>query len=99
MKEKDVITLAEDLDYLLVSEINHDNEKYFLAMGIDQDNIYAEDHCFFKVGEDENGEFVEEVEDEKLINKLYLICATEESLLEFPELADKLLEYDKEDSN
>ena len=42
---------------------------------------------------------VEEVEDEKLINKLYLICATEESLLEFPELADKLLEYDKEDSN
>ena len=56
MQERDVITLSEGLDYLLVSEIEHESEKYFLAMGIDQDNIYIEDHCFFKVGIDEKGE-------------------------------------------
>ena len=32
MQERDVITLSEGLDYLLVSEIEHESEKYFLAM-------------------------------------------------------------------
>ena len=91
MQERDVITLSEGLDYLLVSEIEHESEKYFLAMGIDQNNIYIEDHCFFKVGIDEKGEeYLEEVEDEKLIKTLYLIVTTEEGLKAYPELADIL---------
>lgn len=95
MQEKDVITLSEGLDYLLVKEIEHENEKYFLAMGIDQDNIYIEDHCFFKVLKNEKDEeYLEEIEEEKLLRSLYLIMATEESLDEFPELADVILKGD-----
>jgi len=91
MQERDVITLSEGLDYLLVSEIEHESEKYFLAMGIDQNNFYIEDHCFFKVGKDENGkEYLEEVEDKKLLKILYLIVTTEEGLKAYPELADIL---------
>lgn len=95
MQERDVITLSEGLDYLLVKEIKHENEKYFLAMGIDQDNLYIEDHCFFKVLKDENNEeYLEEIEDEKLNKILYLIITTEESLEEYPELADIILKGD-----
>lgn len=96
MQERDVITLEENLDYLLVKEIEHENNKYFLAMGIDEENIYVEDHFFLTVGKDEKGEYVEEVEDEKLIQQLYIICAADEALDEFPELADIIL---KEGSN
>ena len=95
MQERDVITLSEGLDYLLVSEIEHESEKYFLAMGIDQDNLYIEDHCFFKVLKDEKGEeYLEEVEDEKLLKILYLLITTEASLEEYPELADLILKGD-----
>ena len=91
MKERDVITLEEGLDYLIVKEFEFENQTYFLAMGIDEENIYTEDHCFLTVGEDEKGEYVEEVEDKELLNKLYIIMSTEEALDEFPELADILL--------
>ena len=53
MQERDVITLDENLDYLLVKELEFEDNKYFLAMGIDEDNIYAEDHFFLTVGTDE----------------------------------------------
>lgn len=91
MKEKDVITLDEGLDYLIVKEFEFEDKTYYLAMGIDEDNIYTEDHCFLTTGSDEKGEYVEEVEDEELLNKLYIIIAADESLDEFPELADILL--------
>ena len=91
MKERDVITLDEGLDYLIVKEFEFEKEKYYLAMGIDDENIYTKDHCFLTYGKDDKGEYVEEVEDKELINKLYIIAAAEESLDEFPELADILL--------
>ena len=96
MQERDVITLDDNLDYLLVKEINFEDVKYFLAMGIDEDNIYADDHFFLTVGNDDNGEYIEEVEDETIIQKLYVLAAAEEALDEFPGLADIIL---KEGSN
>lgn len=91
MQERDVITLDENLDYLLVKELEFEENKYFLAMGIDEENVYADDHFFLTVGEDEKGEYVEEVEDEELIQKLYILCAAEEAIDEFPDLADIIL--------
>ena len=91
MKKRDVITLAEGLDYLILKKFEFENKTYFLAMGIDEKNIYTEDHFFFTKNSDENGEYIEEIEDKELINKLYIIIAADESLDEFPELADILL--------
>ena len=42
MKERDVITLDEGLDYLIVKEFEFENETYYLAMGIDEENRSAE---------------------------------------------------------
>jgi hypothetical protein len=38
MKERDVITLDEGLDYLIVKEFEFEGETYYLAMGIDEEN-------------------------------------------------------------
>ena len=96
MKVQDVITLEEGLEYLLLTEVEHEDKKYFLAMGVEDDKIITEDHFFCTPGKDENGDFIDEVTDEELIKKLYILLATTEALDEFPEIANKLLQ---EDSN
>ena len=94
MKVQDVITLEEGLEYLLLAEVEFEEKNYFLAIGIEDDKIYTEDHFFCTAGHDEEGDFVDEVTDENLIQKLYILLATSEALEQFPEIADKLLQGD-----
>jgi hypothetical protein len=94
MKVQDVITLEEGLEYLLLTEIEYEDKNYFLAVAVEDENIYIEDHFFCTTGHDEEGDFIDEVMDKDLIQKLYVLLATSEAIEEFPEIADKLLEGD-----
>ncbi len=94
MKVQDVITLEEGLEYLLITEVELDDKNYFLAMGIEDDSILAEDHFFCTAGKDEEGDYIDEVTDEETIQKLYVLLATTEALDSFPEIADKLIQAD-----
>lgn len=94
MQVQDVITLEDNLEYLLVTEIELDNQNYFLAVGVEGENIYTEDHFFCKSVKEEDGEYIDEVTDELTIKTLYNLLAAQESMEEFPEIIDKIIEED-----
>lgn len=69
MKVDEKITLEDDSEFLLLSESVIENQKYFLAVEIKNEN--PTDHYeLFKEVKDGDDFLVEEVEDEELRNKL-----------------------------
>lgn len=93
MEIRDIITLDNGADYLLVEEYELDNNKFFLAVGVDEEEALLDDQNIqiLYAGEDEEGEFVEVVEDEKILQQIYAAILTEEVAEDDPEFANKVI--------
>lgn len=71
MKENDIIVLENDERYTLLKEIKYEGDRYFMAAGIDKDeNIDRKKIAILKHVKEKDGDYVEIVKDENLINKL-----------------------------
>lgn len=71
MTVNDIIVLENDERYTLLEETIKDGEKYFLAASIDDDeNIDSNKLVLLKLDQAEDGDYVEIVNDEKLIIEL-----------------------------
>ena len=67
MTEGDVITLEDNTQYILINETELDDKKYFSAMQIDENGQFDKDSlAFFEYVTENNEEYLEDVEDEKL---------------------------------
>lgn len=71
MKVNDIIILENEERYTLLQETKHENETYFLSAGIDeQENIDYKKLAILKLVKEEDGDYVEVVNDEQLIKEL-----------------------------
>lgn len=70
MKLTDVITLEDDKNYLLFDELEYNNEVYFAAMGINEEDVDGSDVMFVKPGVDEEGDYIDVIEEEGLFMHL-----------------------------
>lgn len=71
MKLNDIIVLDNEDKYTLLKEVEKDGSKYYLAAGVDKDNhINRKVIVIIKVVHEEDGDYIEIVEDEKLLKTL-----------------------------
>lgn len=71
MKIDDVIVLENNEQYTLLDECEKDGNKYFLAAGVTPDgHINKKLIVILKVNHEEDGDYVEIVENEKLLKEL-----------------------------
>lgn len=71
MKVNDIIVLENDERYTLLEKTTKDEKNYFLAAGIDeQENIDHTNLVLLEVFTEEDGDYVELVDDPELITQL-----------------------------
>jgi hypothetical protein len=71
ISENVIIVLENKERYIVLNEINYEENKYYLLMGIDDNNdVISSKVVFIKTEEDENGLFIVKINDELLIKKL-----------------------------
>ena len=71
MKLNDIIVLDNDEQYTLLKETEKDDNKYYFAAGVDADGHVDEKKLVvLKLIHEEDGDYVEIVEDEDLLNEL-----------------------------
>lgn len=100
MKEQDIITLDNNKEYLLIDELAREEKQYFFAVEVINGNVCKTDsYIFLEAGEDEMGEYIEEVTDEKLFKELLLAELTREVTDEYPEIRQEIESMIEEDSN
>lgn len=101
MKVEDVITLDNDAKYLLLDELDYKDEKYFYAVGVyDNQEFDYDDYLFFKVGVDQEGEYVEKVDEGPIYRDLLTIIVADSATDGDDALRDALLEsLEKLDAN
>lgn len=92
MNEKDVITLDNGINYLIVDKYELLEGEFYLAVGIDKDEELDPDNIqILYLGEDEEGEFIEIVEDEKIIKDVYSQILIEVAADENPDIEEELI--------
>ena len=71
MKLNDIIVLDNDEQYTLLKETERDGDKYYFAAGVDQEG-HDDDKVIviLKLIHEEDGDYVEIVEDEKQLKEL-----------------------------
>ena len=71
MKLNDIIVLDNDEQYTLLKETEKDDNKYYFAAAVDADGHVDEKKLVvLKLIHEEDGDYVEIVEDEDLLNEL-----------------------------
>lgn len=71
MKKTDMIILENQDKFTLISEIEKEGNKYFLAGKLDEnDNLDTKSYQVFKAIKTDDGEYVETIVDEKLLEIL-----------------------------
>ena len=71
MKLNDIIVLDNDEQYTLLKETEKDGDKYYFAAGVDKDGHVSEKIIvILKLIHEDDGDYVEIVEDEKLLEEL-----------------------------
>lgn len=65
-----VITLANDVDVLLLDKVMHENEKYFLAVALNEDKEPTDEYAILKEILEGDKTFVEKLEDPNFLAKL-----------------------------
>lgn len=91
MKENDLVTLDDGKRYLLANEVDlEENGKYFLAVEANSEGLNFKNSMFFKAGEDEEGEYLDDVINPDEIRALIGVVMGKEIIEARPELADEL---------
>ncbi|MBR4231176.1 MAG: DUF1292 domain-containing protein [Bacilli bacterium] len=71
MKLNDIIVLDNNEQYTLLKETEKDGNKYYFAAGVDQEgHVNQSILVILKLIKEEDGDYVEVVEDEDLLNEL-----------------------------
>lgn len=67
MKVNSVITLDDDVNVLILDETVFEGEKYYYVVALDDNNEPQEDYAYLKEIIENDGKYVEKVEDPNLI--------------------------------
>lgn len=94
MKERDVITLEDNSNYLILDEIEYEGRTYYLGVRALEDDLDYKDFKFFEYGVDEAGPYADEVLDDNLFKSLYTIELASESCELFPHFEKAFLKED-----
>lgn len=71
MEINKIVKLSSDEKYIVLNELNYNNNLYYLTMGLVSDNEYDSSKVIiFKEEKDESGFFVEKVIDSNLLYEL-----------------------------
>lgn len=71
MKVNDIIILENEERFTLLAETLHENSRYFLAMGIDEQEVIDKNKiAVLKLVEEPDGAYVELVKNQELLTKL-----------------------------
>ena len=92
MEPKDLITLDNDITYLIVDEYEYNEDKFYLSVAVDENNELDPDNIrILYAGEDEEGEFVEIVEDETVLTAIYSMMLVDYSIDKDPNIQEELI--------
>ena len=92
MEPKDLITLDNDITYLIVDEYEYNEDKFYLSVAVDENNELDPDNIrILYAGEDEEGEFVEIVEDETVLTAIYCMMLVDYSIDKDPNIQEELI--------
>lgn len=73
-----IITLSNDEKYMVLNEVDYENERYFLVMGIDENKeIISSKVAIFKEEIENNDVYVKKVKDSKAILELTKILKSQ----------------------
>lgn len=70
MKIKDIITLEDNLDYLILDIITKNNHKYIYSVILDPEENPTNNYKYFELITEDNEDFIEEIEDEQLLKEI-----------------------------
>lgn len=70
MDKLEAITLENDLQYVIISTLNHHNDAYILVANITGENETGDELEIFKATQDEEGLCVEDITDENIYNEV-----------------------------
>ena len=70
MKVDSVITLDNDMSCLLLEKVTYENDNYFLAVLLTEENEPKDEYVIFKEIIEDNEKYVEKVEDADTLNEL-----------------------------
>ncbi|MCM1053020.1 MAG: hypothetical protein NC483_03515 [Ruminococcus sp.] len=76
MKINDVLTLDNDVEYLILDMTELSKDTYLYCVGLDKDDLPTKEFIFLKKIEIDNELSVEKVTDEKLIEALTSLFTT-----------------------
>lgn len=92
MMETNYLQLDNGEEYVLVDELTYEDKNYFYTLGFDskKDEINYEKFMFFWHGEDEEGEFVEEVNNDNDLFKKLLALELLSAFSDNPEVREAI---------
>ncbi len=86
MEIQDIITLDDNIDYLILDIITKKNNKYLYCAALDKEENPTSEYKYFTIITEENAEYIEEITDEALLREIitelskhYLAMSTKEA--------------------
>lgn len=70
MDKLEAITLENDLQYVIISTLNHHDSAYILVANITGENETGDELEIFKATQGDDGLFVEDIADENVYNEV-----------------------------
>ncbi|MBD8922705.1 DUF1292 domain-containing protein [bacterium] len=76
MKVDSVITLENDVNCLLLEKVEYENNNYFMAVVLNEEEEPSDEYVIFKEIIENNENYVEKVEDAELFSSLIQLFTT-----------------------
>lgn len=76
MKVDSVITLENDVNCLLLEKVEYENNNYFMAVVLNEEEEPSDEYVIFKEIIENNENYVEKVEDVELFSSLIQLFTT-----------------------
>lgn len=89
MNVDSVITLDDGINCLLLEKTTYNNNNYFMAVVLDDEDEPSDDYVVFQEFIEEDGPYVEKVEDEKTLSDLLILFSKS-----FEKMVDNLPDID-----
>lgn len=77
MNKEDIITLEDNLEYMVLDTVELNQDKYLYCVSIDQEEMPTNEYKYFKEINENGNLFTEEVEDQNIIEAITALLATD----------------------
>ncbi len=77
MNKEDIITLEDNLEYMVLDTVELNQDKYLYCVSIDQEEMPTNEYKYFKEINENGNLFTAEVEDQNIIEAITALLATD----------------------